>query len=136
MNTFKLRIITPQKVVREEEIESLSVPSVTGELTVLHNHIPLFTLLTEGICRIKSGNKVDELAIGRGYLEITGKETNLLVSAAYGQDEIDEKLVKDAQEDAKKLLATAKTDAERQEAMRTLRRSVVDLKLLKKQRRR
>lgn len=135
MNTFTLRIITPQKIVREEEIVSLTVPSVTGEITVLHNHVPLFTLLTEGICVIHNHNKEENLAIGGGYLEVTGKEVNLLVSKAYGQDEIDEKLVKEAEEKAKHLLANAKTDAEREEALMALRRSTVDLKLLSKTRR-
>ncbi len=132
MNKFNLRIITPQKVAREAEVESISVPAVNGELTILHNHIPLFTLLTEGIVKIKMDRDEELMRIGGGYLEVTSTGTNLLVSRAYGQGEIDDKMIKEAQEKATKLLAEAKTDDERREAMMTLRRTSVDLKFLRK----
>lgn len=134
MKLFKLRIVTPKKVVRELEIESLTVPSITGELTILHNHVPLMTLLKEGLCKIRVDKKEEDLAIGGGYLEITGKEVNLLVSVAYGHDELDEKLVRQAQDKAQTILSTAKTDEERQEAMALFRRSTIDLKLLQRHR--
>lgn len=135
MNLFKLRIVTPKKIVRELEVESLTVPSITGELTILHNHVALITLLTQGICKLKFEKKEEDLVIGGGYLEITGKEVNLLVSVAYGHDEIDEKLVREAQEKAKTILSIAKTDDERHEAMMTFKRSTIDLKLLQRHRR-
>jgi F-type H+-transporting ATPase subunit epsilon len=136
MNTIKLNIITPEKIAITDEVESLTVPAASGELTILHNHVPLFSLLEQGIVKMKKNNKEEFMAIGGGYLEVTGTEVNLLVSSAYGQDEIDEKLVKEAQEKAKTLLTEAKTDEERHEALMTMRRSTVDLKLLKKVRRR
>jgi F-type H+-transporting ATPase subunit epsilon len=135
MKLFKLKIITPKKIVRELEIKSLTVPSVTGELTVLHNHVPLMTLLTHGICKIEFEKTNETLAVGGGYLEVTGKEVNLLVSEAYGQDEVDEKKIKEAQEHAKTLLSIAKTDEERHEAMLMMKRSTIDLKLLRKTKR-
>ncbi len=132
---MKLRIITPKKMVLEEEIESVTLPSVEGEITILPNHVSLFSLLKEGVVKIKYERKEDFLAIGGGYVETNGDYVNILVSRAYGQDEINqtatEKAIKEAQENLQK----AKTTEERMQAASLLRRSIVDMKLLKKRRR-
>lgn len=132
---MKLRIITPKKMVLEEEIEAVTLPSIEGEITILPNHVSLFSLLKEGVVKIKYEKKEDFLAIGGGYVETNGDYVNILVSRAYGQNEINqtatEKAIKEAGENLKK----AKTTEERMQAASLLRRSIVDLKLLKKRRR-
>lgn len=132
---FKFQIITPKKIVFHDEVDSVSAPSPSGEITILYNHIPLFSLLEEGTAKIKKNGEEYYFSIGGGYLETTGKEVNLLVSRAYGQNEINEKAVKRAKEEAEKLLKESKTEAERHQAMSALRRSFLDLKLLKFKRR-
>ncbi|MCX7881363.1 MAG: ATP synthase F1 subunit epsilon [Patescibacteria group bacterium] len=134
MNSFlNLKIITPRKIVLEEEVLSVSAPSLMGEITILPRHINLFSLLVEGILKIKKKNNEEEyLAIGGGYLETNGKEVNVLISRAYRQDEIDEKKIKEAIEEAKRILSQAKTSEEKNQAATMLRRSIVEMKLLKK----
>lgn len=132
MSKLHLKIITPQKLVLEKEIISASVPTEEGEVTILPRHTNLFTLLVEGIVKIKKEATEDYLAIGGGYLETNGKEVNILVSRAYGQSEIDERLTQKAIEEAKKIISSAKSEKEKTEATAILRRTLVDMKLLKK----
>lgn len=127
-----LRIITPKKIVRDEEINAITLPSTEGELTILPRHMNLFSMLTEGVIKIRRGQDEDYLAIGGGYMETDGKSINVLVSRAYHQDEINQELTEKALTQAKKLMADAKDEKERHEALSLYRRSVVDLKLLKK----
>lgn len=135
MKVFKLTVITPKKIVLEKEVVSVSAPSVNGEITVLAHHQPLFSQLIEGVVRIKTNEtEEDFLAIGGGYLETNGESVNILVSRAYGQDEIDEKLVNQAREQAEKLIKEGKTEEDRKKAMAVLRRSLLDLKILKMRR--
>ncbi len=129
---FHLKVITPRKIVLDQEIESISVPSAEGELTILKNHASLFSLLIEGIVKIKNEDKIDYLSIGGGYLETNGKDVVILVSKAYGQDEIDKNLTEKAIEDAKKILSKSVGEKERLQALSMLRRSLIDMKLLKK----
>ena len=131
---LNLKIITPQRQVVDEEVTSVTVPSVDGDITVLPKHIHLLTLLQEGIIVMKKGEKEDFLAIGGGYLETNGKEANILVSRAHKQEEIDAKLTEEAMEKAKKILIEAKDDAQRHEAASVIRRSVLDMKLVKRKR--
>lgn len=130
-----LRIITPKKVVLEQDVDSVTAPGADGEFTVLPEHSKLFSLLKEGIVMIKSGKNEDFLAIGSGYLETDGSELTILVARAYGQDEIDVKITEEAIKSAQTLVARAKDRVERETATMLLRRSIIDQKLLKKRRR-
>ncbi|MEO6509314.1 MAG: ATP synthase F1 subunit epsilon, partial [Patescibacteria group bacterium] len=129
-------IITPQRQVIDQEVDMVTVPSVDGDITVLPKHAHLLTLLQEGIITMKHGNKEENLAIGGGYLETNGKEANILVSRAYNQDEIDEKLTEEAIQKAKQVLADVKDEKQRLEAASTLRRSIIDMKLVKRRKNR
>jgi F-type H+-transporting ATPase subunit epsilon len=131
---MKLQIITPKKMVREEEISSITLPAYDGEITVLPNHQPLLSLLVEGIVTLRRGTKEESLAIGGGYIETNGKTMKLLVSRAYGQDEIDEKLTADAVERAKKLIQESADPTNKAEAEALMRRSLIDSKLIKRRR--
>ena len=132
MSNVPLKVITPSKIVMDEEVTSVTAPSVDGELTVLPRHQNLFTLLKEGIITIRREGKDEEyLAIGGGYLETDGKHIKILVSRAYGQDELDETLVQKAMQDAEKVIHDTKDKTEMAEALKTMRRSEIDLKLLK-----
>lgn len=130
-----LKIVTPQKIVVELDTSSVTAPSVEGEITILPHHSRLFSQLKEGVLRFKKGSSEEMFAIGGGFLETDGKELNILVSRAYGQDEINEKQTKDAIERAKKIIEESKDQAQIHQASLLLRHSLVDMKLLKKRRR-
>lgn len=133
MDFLKLKIITPRRVVIEEEIKSITAPSFDGEITILPHHTNLFSLLQEGIIKIiKKNGEEDYLAVGGGYIETDGEEVIVLVSRAYKQDEVDEEKIKEAVFEAKKLLSEAKDESQRQQALATLRRSIIESKLLKR----
>ncbi len=135
MNTIHLKVITPKKIVREQDVVSVTAPAADGEITILAHHVNLFSLLKEGVITIRHDNKEEYMAIGGGYIETDGRTLNILVSRAYGQDEIDEKMTEKAIEEAQKLITEAKSDSERAEATAVLRRSVIDMKLIKRKKR-
>lgn len=130
-----LRVITPKKITLEEDVESVTAPGADGEMTILSRHMNLFSMLTEGIVTIRKGKEEQELAIGAGYLETDGKDLNILVARAYGQGEVDQHLTEKAIQEAKSILARSKDQKERLDATMLLRRSTVDLKLLRKRKR-
>jgi F-type H+-transporting ATPase subunit epsilon len=129
---MEVKIITPKKVVFEETIDQITVPASDGEITILPKHVALFSMLKEGIVTILKGKEETLFSIGGGYVETDGKQVSVLVSRAYGQDEIDESEIKKAQKQAEELLSRNITEQERKVAMQLLRRSTVDLQLLSK----
>jgi F-type H+-transporting ATPase subunit epsilon len=116
----------------DKPVNSVTVPTSDGEITVLPHHVHLFSLLVEGIVKIKHDSSEDDLAIGGGYLETNGETVTVLVSRAYGQNEIDKNLTDKAVEQAKLILSKSSDEKERAEAMTIIRRSVIDSKLMKR----
>ena len=132
MNTIRLKVITPRKIVIDKQVSSVTVPTTDGEITILPHHVHLFSLLVEGIVKIKTGDNEDDLAIGGGYLETNGETVTVLVSRAYGQNEIEKNLTDKAVEEAKHILSKSTDEKERAEAMTIIRRSVIDSRLMKR----
>lgn len=130
-----LKIITPKKLVYEEDVMAIIIPTMAGEITVLPKHADLLSLLKEGVITIKKDRVEEYLSIGGGYMETDGKNVYILVSRAYGQGEINEERTKEAMDRANKILTDTKDKQERTEALSTIRRSVIDMKLLSKIRR-
>lgn len=132
--SLHLKVTTPRKLVKDITVDSITVPSAAGELTILPKHEHLLSLLQEGIITIRTKNEEEYMAIGGGYMETDGKTVNILVSRAYNQDEIDEEMTKQAVEKAKQMLSEKSGTTDRLEATSLLRRSMVDIKLLRKAR--
>lgn len=130
-----LKIITPKKLVFEGDVDSVTVPTVEGEITVLQKHANLLSLLKEGVVTIKKSNVNDYLSIGGGYIQTNGKTIHLLVSRAYGQEELNEERLKEAIKSAQSIVKNTKDKQEREAALSNIRRSLLDMKLLSKVRR-
>ncbi len=137
MKLINLKILTPHKKVFEGKVKSITLPTQEGEITVLPKHAPLFSLLKEGVLILREeGGKEEYYGVGGGYFETDGKEAIVLVSRAFGQKDLDERLIKEAIERSKKILERTKDIHERKQAEVLLRRSQIDLKLLQRLRRR
>lgn len=130
MSSFLVEIITPQRRAYEETVDAVSVPTVDGTIGVLAHHIPLFSLLAEGEIKIRRGAKDFYLAIGGGFMQVTGNRVSILVSRAFHADELNEAEIKKAQEAAHTMIATAAKGAERAAAQAMLRRSFIEMKVL------
>jgi len=130
-----VRVITPKRVIKEIDADSVTAPGSEGEMTILPHHTNIFSMLQDGLVTIRNKSSEESFAIGMGYLETNGTDLNILVSRAVGQDELDQKEIERAMEQAKQALAKAKDHKERIDATMLLRRSTVDLRLLRRRRR-
>tara|TARA_B100000519_G_scaffold70004_1_gene59810 strand:+ start:497 stop:898 length:402 start_codon:yes stop_codon:yes gene_type:complete len=102
----KLEIVIPKGRVYEDTIDSIVVPTSSGEINILPGHIPLVTEVEPGgIIVSKSGEK-QFLAISKGFAQCLGDKISILAEDAIHMDEIDESAVEDAQKRAEESLAT------------------------------
>lgn len=134
MGTFKLEIITPERVAYQDDIDMVIVPAVNGMAGIMSHHTPFFTLLTAGELRIIKGSEDYFLAIGGGYLEVTPEKTVVLVTKAIHADEINEEEVIKAKSEAEEAIKNKPQGQALEEARLLLRSSLVDLKVLKRKR--
>ena len=88
--TLKLEIITPEITAYSEQVEMVTLPGADGEFGVYPNHVPLLTTLNPGELRVLKGGKETFLAIGEGFVEITGDSVSVLTDMALDVSGIDE----------------------------------------------
>lgn len=129
---FKLQIITPDRVAYEEEVDALTVPSITGQLGILPRHIGLLTPLADGEIKIKKGPDELFLAIGEGFLQVGREKTTILVTRAAHAEELDEQRILEARREAEKALAEKPSEEEAARYQAILRSTISDLKVLRR----
>lgn len=132
-----LKVISPQKVVLETKVRSVTLPTVEGEITVLPRHAPIYTLIKGGevIARTEKGEEIS-MAVGSGFANITESGVTLLANFGVLSDEIDESRAQEAKARAEALLKDKKSMQELALASADLSRSLVELKLASKRRNR
>lgn len=107
---LQLEIVTPEKRVLTETVDSVVLPGSEGELGILSSHVPLVTALKPGeLSYSKSGQSVP-FAVGSGFVEVSKDKVSVLTDMAIGEDEIDEKAVEEALARAQERLENLKHD--------------------------
>ncbi len=133
-----LEIITPEKVILKEEIDSVTIPTVTGEITVLPNHINLLTQIIPGEMIVKINRKNNHLAITGGFLQINHNNLTLLANYAIRSEEIDIEKAIAAQKRAEEILNNKEKGLTEQDfatAHSEMGRAILEIKVAKKRRR-
>ena len=90
MATLRLEIVTPEKTAYSEDVEMVTLPGSEGELGVYPNHVPLLTTLNPGELRVLKDGRESFLAVGEGFVEITGDAVSVLTDMALEPAAIDE----------------------------------------------
>jgi len=116
---FKLAVVTPEKIVYEEEVVSIIAPGEVGYLGIMSNHAPIITSLVPGKLTVKDdkGEEI-KLALSGGFLENSGNVCTILADAAEFADDIDLERAKESLERARKRIRddAGEIDAPRAEA--------------------
>ncbi|MFH1292098.1 MAG: F0F1 ATP synthase subunit epsilon [bacterium] len=108
--TLKFKIITPEKIVYEDDIFQVTIPTSDGEITVLANHIPLVSVLKAGDLIIKDKNDQHHIAIAGGFLEVkSNNQIIILADNAERAEEIDLERAEEARKRAEKQMKQAKS---------------------------
>ena len=98
-------LITPEREVLKEDIDSISLPTPMGEITVLPGHIPLVANIASGMMTIRRNGTEEYIAVTGGFLEIKRGDTLIILAdSADRAEEIDLEKVEEARERARKVL--------------------------------
>jgi F-type H+-transporting ATPase subunit epsilon len=96
MATLRLEIVTPEKTAYSEDVDMVTLPGSEGELGVYPNHVPLLTTLNPGELRVLKNGQQTFLAIGEGFVEVTGSSVSVLTDMALDVSAIDETAAEEA----------------------------------------
>ena len=103
-----LKIVVPEKVVLEDKVTSVILPTSLGEIEILEGHLPIMGLLEAGTVFYKNNGAVTPIAIDAGFYKLHGSELVLLVEAAIDVQVLDESSIDAAVRRAQEALEKAK----------------------------
>ena len=86
---LRLEIVTPEKRVLDADVDSVTVPTASGEAGILQSHAPLVSALKPGVLSYVVKGATDKLAISGGFVEVNSDLVSVLVDRAEAPDEID-----------------------------------------------
>jgi F-type H+-transporting ATPase subunit epsilon len=86
---FQLRVVTPSRMLFDEEVDEVTAPGELGEFGVLPNHISFLSTLVPGEMSYKQGTARHTLVVSGGYAEVLDNVMTVLAPAAEFADEID-----------------------------------------------
>jgi F-type H+-transporting ATPase subunit epsilon len=135
MATFRLEIVTAERMVYSDDIDALVAWGVEGQLGILPHHAPLMTMLQPGDLMIRKGKEEEYLAISGGFLEVRPDKVIVLADACERVDEIDIARAEEAKKRAQETMKAAPLSADAAAAEAALRRSLARLKVAEKRRR-
>ncbi|MBP6884362.1 MAG: ATP synthase F1 subunit epsilon [Candidatus Pacebacteria bacterium] len=103
-NQIKLKIITPEKTVLEEMVDSVTIPTTLGEIGIFPNHIPLVAALSSGDIVGKKNGEDIPMAVSGGFIEVKNNEVAILADFAELVSDISDEAVEKAKARAEELI--------------------------------
>ena len=109
---LKLEIVTPEAKVYSEDVDMVTLPGVEGEMGIFPMHVPLMTQLVSGEVSVRKNGQDFFLAVGEGFVEVTGERVSILTDMAIKAENIDEVKAEEARKRAEARLAEKIDDEE------------------------
>ena len=127
--TLKLEIVTPESRTYSEQVDMVTLPGAEGEMGIYPNHVPLMAQVVPGEIVVRKDGRDYFLAIGEGFVEITGDRVAIMTDMAMRAENIDETQAEEARRRAEARLAEKLDDDEAARVSAALAASLAQLKV-------
>jgi F-type H+-transporting ATPase subunit epsilon len=87
-DTLRLRIVTPERQLLDEEVDEVTAPGTVGEFGVLPNHVTFLSSLQPGRLLYKQRGQTHTLVVGGGFAEVSDNVMTILADSAEFANEI------------------------------------------------
>src|SRR5271154_998630 len=134
MATIKLEIVTPEAKTFSDDVDMVTLTGSEGEMGILPQHMPLMTQLVAGEIVAKKGTENIFLAVGDGFVQVTGDRVAILTDMAIRAENIDEAKAEEARQRAEARLAEKITGEEAASVGAALAHSLAQLKVKRRTR--
>ncbi len=89
MSTFKVKVVTYEQKVLEQEADFVLVRTTEGDMGILPNHAPFIAELSTGEMKIRLGNDEEKYFVSEGLLEISNNVVSIIATEAIPADMLD-----------------------------------------------
>lgn len=129
MATLRLEIVTPEANTFSDDVDMVTLPGIDGEMGIFPMHIPLMTQITAGEIGVRKNGQDLFLAVGEGFVQITGDRVAVMTDMAIKAEDIDEARAEEARRRAEARLAEKLDDEESATVQAALAHSLAQLKV-------
>jgi F-type H+-transporting ATPase subunit epsilon len=133
-DTIKLEIVTPSAKIFSDDVDMVTLTGTEGEMGILPQHMPLMTQLVAGEIVAQKGRETIFLAVGDGFVQVTGDRVAILTDMAIRADDIDEAEAEEARRRAEVRLAQKITDEEAAHIQAALAHAATQLRVKRRRR--
>jgi len=98
-DSFKLEIISPEKIIFSDETKMVTLPSYEGDMSILKNHISIITLLRPGIIKVQNNGNFKEFFVQDGAVEFFNDSLVVLSASAINVKDLSKEFVDNLNED-------------------------------------
>jgi len=127
--TIKLEIVTPEAVTFSEDVDMVTLTGGDGDMGILPQHMPLMTQLVAGEIIVRKGADTIFLAVGDGFVQVTGDRVAILTDMAIRAENIDEATAEQARKNAEARLAQKISDEDSAQVQAALMHATTQLKV-------
>ncbi|HSY43439.1 MAG TPA: F0F1 ATP synthase subunit epsilon [Candidatus Acidoferrum sp.] len=127
--TIKLEIVTPEAKTFSEDVDMVTLTGIDGEMGILPLHMPLMTQLVPGEILVKKGGDSFLLAVGDGFVQVTGEKISILTDMAIRAENIDEAAAEEARKRAEERLSQKLTEEDAAMVQASLLNALAQLKV-------
>ena len=128
---ISLSITTAERVVYEStHVSKLTLPTITGEITILPKHVPLMTIVGTGEAIVTDNDGVTHLFVDGGLLQIGDNTVEILTNTAERAEDLDLAKIEEAKRRAEKLIQEKPVDVDLAQVEATLRKELTKQKIL------
>jgi F-type H+-transporting ATPase subunit epsilon len=127
--TIKLEIVTPEAKIFSDDVDMVTLTGSEGEMGILPQHMPLMTQLVAGEIIAQKGKDTIFIAVGDGFVQVTGDRVAILTDMAIEADDIDEAKAEEARQLAEARLSQKITDEESAHIQAALAHATTQLKV-------
>nr|YP_009862970.1 ATPase epsilon subunit [Anthoceros punctatus]YP_009863060.1 ATPase epsilon subunit [Anthoceros agrestis]QKD76426.1 ATPase epsilon subunit [Anthoceros punctatus]QKD76516.1 ATPase epsilon subunit [Anthoceros agrestis] len=128
--TLNLRVMAPNRIVWNSEVEEIVPSTNSGQIGVLPNHAPLLTALDIGIIKICLNGEWSTMALMGGFAMIDNNRMTILVNEAEKATEINPQEARENYKMAQKDLAKAEGGKQKIEANLAFKRAKARLEAI------
>ena len=130
MSQLQLEVVTPNRRVCTESVNSVTVPGLGGEMQILPGHAALISELQTGVLTYNQEGTNFQLHVSGGFVEVSDDHVTVLAEVAERAEEIDAARARLAREHTEKQLSSWNgTEEDFEVARAKLERSMVRLQL-------
>ena len=124
MNSFDLKIITPEKLLYEGKAELVTLKTAAGDIGIMANHLPYVANIVSSPLKIKQEGNERTAAVSSGLIRVAANTVTIVTQAVEWAEDIDVARAQKAKELAERKIREHESQKEFERAEQKLRRAM------------